>query len=139
MKKSKRWKLLHHVYGQHKFYLDAKNDRIAVADDSVEPGGTPDEQDDGLIYLATYEPILVTVDDSQDREDAGLNYRTPSVTIPVEQPDGDGGYERCGHILADPDEWLWIAATFKMPVKQVFETGRLGFTYNVSLPEADDA
>lgn len=124
--KSERWKLLRHVYGQHRFYFDSKVDRVAVADESVEPGGTPDQQDDGLIYLVTDLPILVTVYDDQD--DDG-EYQSPTVTIPVEQPDGDGGFERCGHIMGDPDEWLWIAAEFSMEVKQEFSSGRAPWVY----------
>jgi len=133
-KETMRWRLIRHVWGQHKWFEDMETGRIALCDDS---GRHPGQADDGILWLAMDEPIVITIPDNRPMDEDGSpgmdNYSGGWVRIRVDEPDGEGGVERTsGGVGGDVDEWLWAAAEFGLPVEIRYESGRGGYRFQVT-------
>ena len=75
-----KWKFIGRLgNGGHKLYLDEERSRFAIADES---GTTPDQTDDGVLWIVTHQRLEV-------KEGAGFD-RSASCSVKV-NVDKDGG------------------------------------------------
>lgn len=92
-----RWTRLFKISGGHKYFSDAENPgHVAIADDS---GATPDETDDGVLYIA--KALDVTVD-RQDHWSIPLVYPTGRPTT---------------HTSVSADEAIFVASLYGMTIR----------------------
>lgn len=99
---TKRFQFLFHAPGGHSYWNDTKSGMIAISDDS---GPTPDQTDDGTLWLDTTKPITAS----------GTGFY-----IPLLVPNTSKMYKRdqrtCTSTCANPQEARLLVERFKMKV-----------------------
>jgi hypothetical protein len=88
---NERWTLVKSFPGSHKYFRDNRNNRLAIADYS---GETPDKTDDGILYVDTKSPIIVSWHRGGD-----------TYSIPLIEPDGSKTVTP-----SDPDAVQWLCS-----------------------------
>lgn len=124
-----RWKLIRHVWGEHKWFEDLQTGLIAVCDDS---GTYPGESGDGPMWLDLARPITLAIPDDCPNDEFGIptEWSEGHITVPVillHHNTGDSG-----RIGGAPDEWLWVASEFGMAIEVNYQSGRPGYRFNIT-------